>query len=116
MSLLVMVPIFRGKRIILMGPRGLQIRLLFQNHFLGYDSLNNASVWLSGSEPGTPFVSRKDLAGLRRLKPPKLVESMMVERRAEKKRLTDEENARPIQAKTSEDLEAEEVVRRVQLF
>ena len=66
----------------------------------------------TGSEPGTPLLSRKGSAGLRHLKAPKVVESMMAERRAERKRREEEEKTPPpVQTKTSEDLEADEILR-----
>ena len=65
-----------------------------------------------GSEPGTPLLSRKDAVELRHLRPPKVVESMMAERRAERKRREEEEKTPPpAQLKTSEDLEADEILR-----
>ena len=68
----------------------------------------------SGSEPGTPLLSRKDSAGLRHLKAPKVVESMMAERRAERRRREEEEKTPPpVETKTSEDLEADEILRWV---
>jgi len=67
----------------------------------------------TGSEPGTPLLTRRESRDLRHLKPPKMVRSMMAERRAEKRKEDWERKVHMMDSKTSEDLEADEILRQV---